>query len=130
MAFERWKAAASRLRIELRALVLAMRDPRTPRLARLLAAAVLAYAASPIDLIPDFIPVLGHLDDLVVVPLGIWLVLRLIPAPVMAECRERARAELAAGRRRSWAGAAAVVAAWLLLAGLAAFLIWPLARGG
>ena len=78
---------ARRLRDEIRALVLAYRDPRTPWYARACAALVLAYALSPIDLIPDFIPVLGHLDDLVLIPLGIALTVRLIPAQVMQDAR-------------------------------------------
>ena len=78
---------ARRLRDEIRALVLAYRDPRTPWYARACAALVLAYALSPIDLIPDFIPVLGHLDDLVMIPLGIALTVRLIPAQVMQDAR-------------------------------------------
>ena len=78
---------ARRLRDEIRALVLAYRDPRTPWYARACAALVLAYALSPIDLIPDFIPILGHLDDLVLIPLGIALTVRLIPAQVMQDAR-------------------------------------------
>jgi uncharacterized membrane protein YkvA (DUF1232 family) len=84
---------AERLRAfkrEAHALTIAARDPRTPRLARWLALGVVAYALSPIDLIPDFIPVLGHLDDLVIVPLGVWLALKLIPPEVMADARKMA----------------------------------------
>ena len=86
-------------------------------MARVVAGAVVAYAFSPIDLIPNVVPVLGYLDDLVLVPLGVWLAVRLTPAPVLAECRERARA---AARPTSWAAAAAIVALWLVLAGLGA----------
>ena len=89
------------------------RDPRTPVLVRLLAMCVAAYALSPIDLIPDFIPVLGYLDDLVLVPLGVALVIRLLPAPVLVSAREQAR-EVAA-RPTSWIAAAAIVAVWLLV---------------
>jgi uncharacterized membrane protein YkvA (DUF1232 family) len=88
----RWRQWARRLRAEVRAIRLACSDPRTPWYARAVAVAVLAYAVSPIDLSPDFIPVLGHLDDLLIVPLGLWLALRLIPADVLAECRARASA--------------------------------------
>jgi len=123
-----WKAAAHRLKVEVRALYLAGRDPRTPWCAKLLAAAVVAYALSPVDLIPDFIPVLGHLDDLVIVPLGIWAVLRMVPPEVMAECRERARAESVSRRSGLWA-AAAVVLLWLLAAGAAVWLAFILRRG-
>ncbi len=92
----RWPAIARRLRGELDALRLAYRDPRTPRYAKWLLAGTLAYALSPIDLIPDFIPVLGHVDDLLIVPAALWLSLRLIPREVLADCRARA-AEAADG---------------------------------
>ena len=101
------------------ALWLAARDPRTPWPAKVAAAAVAAYALSPIDLIPDFIPVLGYLDDLVIVPLGILLAARLMPAALLAEFR--AEAARRAARPRSRAGAAAVVMLWLAAA---AFLLW------
>jgi uncharacterized membrane protein YkvA (DUF1232 family) len=92
----------------------AARDPRTPWPVRLLALAVAAYALSPIDLIPDFIPVLGVLDDLVILPLGLWLVVRLTPAEVVAAARERA--ERALERPRSRIAAVLVVGLWLLVA--------------
>ncbi len=123
-----WKAAAHRLKVEVRALYLAGRDPRTPWCAKLLAAAVVAYALSPVDLIPDFIPVLGHLDDLVIVPLGIWIVLKMVPPEVMAECRERARAASVSRRSGLWA-AAAVILLWLLAVGAAVWLAFILRRG-
>ena len=93
-----WKVRARQLQAEVYALYLAYRDPRVPWYAKAVAACVVGYALSPIDLIPDFIPVLGYLDDLVLIPLGIALVLRMIPPAVMVECRERARAELADGK--------------------------------
>ena len=85
------KERARRLKREIHALWLAYRDPRTPWLARLLIACIIAYALSPIDLIPDPIPLLGYVDDLILLPLGIDLALRLIPETVMADCRARAR---------------------------------------
>ena len=85
--------AVRRLRRELRALRLAAADPRTPRAARWLIAGAVAYAASPIDLIPDFIPVLGHVDDVILLPLTIWIALRMIPREVLQECRQRAAGE-------------------------------------
>lgn len=108
----RLKYQARHLKRELSALSLAYRDPRVPWYAKLLAVIVLAYALSPIDLIPDFIPVLGYLDDLLLLPLGIWLVLRLIPAPVMAECRARA-ADGTVQQSQNWLAAAVVVAIWI-----------------
>src|SRR5207244_2980619 len=86
------KTRARELKRETYVLYLVVRDPRTPWYARAIAAAVVAYALSPIDLIPDFIPVIGYLDDLTVVPLGIALALKLIPAHVMADCRRQAHA--------------------------------------
>ena len=120
-----WKARARALKRETYALSLACRDPRVPWYAKVLAAAVVAYALSPIDLIPDFVPVLGYLDDLLLVPLGLALALRLIPVPVMAECRREAAARLAAGsgRPHSWVGAAVIIVVWLLLAALTAWLV-------
>jgi uncharacterized membrane protein YkvA (DUF1232 family) len=100
------------------AVYLVARDPRVPWPVKILAAAVAAYALSPIDLIPDFIPVLGYLDDLVIVPLGILAVVKLIPADVLAELREEAVRRLAA-RPRSWAGAAVILALWFLLLAVA-----------
>ena len=88
--FASWKARALQLKAETYAIYLAYRDPRVPWHARLFAACVVGYAFSPIDLIPDFIPVLGYLDDLILIPLGITLALRMIPPEVMAECRQKA----------------------------------------
>ena len=119
---QRLKAWAGRLKTELRALYLAYRDPRTPLHARVLAIVVVAYAFSPIDLIPDPIPVLGYLDDLVLVPLGIALAVRMVPSDVLAECREEAR-NTAASAGPKGAAAAAVVAVWLLLAALGVYLV-------
>jgi uncharacterized membrane protein YkvA (DUF1232 family) len=118
-----WKARARHLRAEVYALYLAYRDPRVPWYAKLLAVCVVGYALSPIDLIPDFVPVLGYLDDLVLIPLGVALALRMIPPAVMDECRARARAELADGNTTGRAAAAVIVAIWLVLAALAALLI-------
>lgn len=111
---ERLRAWARGLKRDLRAVHLCARDPRTPVAAKLLALAVVAYALSPVDLIPDFIPVLGYLDDLLLVPLGLWLVLRMVPEEVLAE--NRAAAEGAPPLKRSRAAAVAVVGLWLALA--------------
>ncbi|MEJ5197983.1 MAG: YkvA family protein [Anaerolineae bacterium] len=117
---------AGELKRETYALYLAYRDPRTPWIARIVAGCVVAYAFSPLDLIPDFVPVLGYLDDLVLVPLGVALALRLIPPDVMAESRARAR-ELS-GRPVSWAAAAVIVAIWLGLAVLV--ILWMIKAFG
>lgn len=113
-----WQERGRQLKAETYALYLAYRDPRVPWWARVFAACVVAYAFSPIDLIPDPIPLLGYLDDLVLVPLGVVLARRMIPSAVMAECRERARTALE--RPTNWYAAAVVVLIWLALAGLAA----------
>ena len=121
---ESLKAWAGRLKTELRALYLAYGDPRVPTHARVLAIVVVAYAFSPIDLIPDPIPVLGYLDDLILIPLGIALTIRMIPPDVLTECRAKARntEEIKVGPKGTVA-AVAVVAAWLLLAALAVYLV-------
>lgn len=125
----RWRAAAQRLEREVYALYLACRDPRTPWHAKALAAGVVAYAFSPIDLIPDFIPVLGYLDELVLLPLGVLLVRRMIPGPVMADCRARAQEAFRHGRPVSRSGAVMIVGVWLVLALAGLVLIrrclWP-----
>jgi uncharacterized membrane protein YkvA (DUF1232 family) len=117
---EEWKQWARGLKIEVRALYLAYRDPRVPWYAKVVAACVVGYALSPIDLIPDPIPVLGYLDDLVIVPLGVLLARRLIPEAVLAECREKAR-ELQ-GKPTNWWAAGVIIAIWILLA--AAITVW------
>jgi len=126
----RWKTRAQQLQAEVYALYLAFRDPRVPWYAKAVAACVVGYALSPIDLIPDFIPVLGYLDDLVLIPLGIALTLRLIPPAVMVECRARARSELADGKPVSRVAAAVIVTIWLGLAALAAVAALLIARIG
>jgi uncharacterized membrane protein YkvA (DUF1232 family) len=105
-------------------LYLVARDPRTPWYVRVLAGAVAAYALSPFDLIPDFIPVLGYLDDLILVPAGIALVLRLVPAEVMSDCREKATARLEQPISRG--GAAAMIGIWLAAATCALLLVLAL----
>jgi uncharacterized membrane protein YkvA (DUF1232 family) len=119
----RLKAWAGRLRREAHAVFLAARDPRVPWPVRLLALAVAAYALSPIDLIPDFIPVLGLLDDAIIVPLGILLVVRLLPPHILDEHR-RAVAH-AVAKPRSRIGAVVIVAIWLLGGLLLARIVWP-----
>lgn len=116
---ERWKARARQLRTESYALYLACKDARTPWYAKLAIVIVVGYALSPVDLIPDFVPVLGYLDDLVLIPLGIAGVMRLIPADVMQECRQQARDMDASGLPIGRVGTAIIIAAWLILLGLA-----------
>jgi uncharacterized membrane protein YkvA (DUF1232 family) len=121
---QRWKERASELKQEVHALALACKDPRVPWYAKLLAVCIVAYALSPIDLIPDFIPVLGYLGDLILVPLGIYFVLKMIPAEVMADCREKARAAKINNRRGRWLAAAVIVAIWIFLAVWFIKMLW------
>jgi uncharacterized membrane protein YkvA (DUF1232 family) len=120
---QRWKQRAHALKKEVYALYLAYRDPRTPWYAKVVAALVVAYAFSPIDLIPDPIPVLGYLDDLVLIPLGAALALRLIPPEVMVDSRAQTEELLCAGKPVSWGGAVIIGVIWITLAGLALWLI-------
>lgn len=119
----RWlRQRASELKTSTLVAYYAARDPRTPLPVRILALLVAAYALSPIDLIPDFIPVVGYLDDLVLVPLGIALVLRLLPAPVIASAREQARE--ATARPVSLGAGVAIVVVWLVVL----LLLWQYVR--
>jgi len=116
---EQWKQQARQLKVEVYALYLAYRDSRVPWYARIFAACVVAYAFSPIDLIPDPIPILGYLDDLVLIPLGIKAALSMIPVEVMAESREKARELIGQDKPVNWVAAAVIIAIWLLLAAMA-----------
>ena len=118
---KRAKNWARLIKRDVHALYLAGRDPRVPWYAKGLAIVVAGYALSPIDLIPDFIPVLGYLDDLILVPAGIWLVVRLIPADILAE--HRALAAAAEARPVSRAAAIVIVAIWLASAVLCGWLM-------
>jgi uncharacterized membrane protein YkvA (DUF1232 family) len=123
----RLRARAQRLLREVDALVVAARDPRTPWYARILALGVVAYALSPIDLIPDFIPVVGYLDDLLIVPAGLALALWLIPDEALEAARSVV-AERQRARATSWGGALLVMFAWALALGVAVVLFVSLVR--
>ena len=117
------KTWARTVKRDLVALWIAAHDRRVPWFAKLVACAVAAYALSPIDLIPDFIPVLGYLDDLIIVPLGILLAIRLVPDNLMQEFREdAARRE---GRPKSYLGLTAIVILWIICAAWLMWLFWP-----
>jgi uncharacterized membrane protein YkvA (DUF1232 family) len=118
---------ARQLKAETRALALAVRDPRTPWYAKLLVAGIVAYACSPIDLIPDFVPVLGYLDDLVLIPIGIALTMRLVPPAVLIECRARAQETMQDGKPVSWVAGAVIVVLWLSVVVLG--LVWVAKAG-
>ena len=121
--FARARDWARRVKRDVLALGIAATDPRTPWHAKLLAATIVAYALSPIDLIPDFVPVLGYLDDLIILPLGILLAVRLVPADLMEEYR--AAATRLGNRPASKAGMVAILAIWLASAGLAVWWLAP-----
>jgi uncharacterized membrane protein YkvA (DUF1232 family) len=119
------KERALTLKRDAYALYIAGRDPRVPWYAKVFMSLVLAYAFSPIDLIPDFIPVLGYLDDLIIVPLGIALALRMIPAQVMLDARQKADDLLRQGEPISRAGAVLIILIWMIVL---AVVIWLMVR--
>ena len=118
---ERLESWARRLKVEVYALYLAYKDQRVPWYARVFAAVVVGYAFSPIDLIPDVVPVLGHLDDLILIPLGVALAIKMIPPHVLAECRQEARDAKDGPVNR--VAAVVVVVVWIALAALAVGLV-------
>lgn len=119
---EKLKQRARRLKAEVFALYLAARHPETPWYAKLLVAAVVAYAFSPIDLIPDFVPILGYLDDLVLIPIGIALAIKMISPSVLVECRARAQGAMLNGKPVSRIAGAVIVVIWVTLAALC--IVW------
>jgi uncharacterized membrane protein YkvA (DUF1232 family) len=124
------KERARRLKTQTHALYLAARDPRTPWLPKLLAAGVVAYALSPIDLIPDFIPVLGYVDDLLLLPLGIWIAIKFVPEPVLADARREAEAAADERLPLSRGAAVAIVTLWVLLVAIVFWRVYlALQRG-
>ncbi len=111
-----WKERARQLKTEVYALYLAYKDPRTPWYAKVFTALVVGYAFSPIDLIPDFVPVLGYLDDLVIVPLGAFVAMKMIPAQVMEQSRAKAKEVMAEGKPVNKTAALVIVIIWIGLA--------------
>lgn len=118
-----WKQQARLLKRETYALYLAYRDPRVPWYAKMFTACVVAYAFSPIDLIPDFIPVLGYLDDLILIPLGIFLALKMVPQEVLVQCRAEAQVALSREKPANWMAAGAIVVVWVLVGAWALALL-------
>ena len=125
---DQMKRRAKQLEIESYALYFAYRDPRVPWYARFFTACVVGYAFSPIDLIPDFIPVIGYLDDLILVPLGIKVALSMIPSNVMIECREKAQEIIRQEKPIYRIVAVIIVSIWILLTAVAIVLIIRLFR--
>jgi uncharacterized membrane protein YkvA (DUF1232 family) len=126
--WEKIKRSSQELKNQVYALYFASRDKRTPWYAKALALLIVAYAVSPIDLVPDFIPVLGYLDDLILIPAGIWLTLKLIPAEVMAEALEKARKAEAVEGTPKWIGIVIIVVIWLIGLGVLALIVVELVK--
>ncbi len=122
MAGKQWRQKARHLKREVYALYFAVRDPRVPWHAKVLAACVVGYALSPIDLIPDFLPIIGYVDDLVLLPLGVMAVRALIPEEVLGDCR--VKADRLTAKPHSWIAACIIVVVWLVLA--AGLVYWLL----
>jgi uncharacterized membrane protein YkvA (DUF1232 family) len=118
-----WKEKAQNLKNDTYALYLAYRDPRVPWYAKVFVAAIVGYAVCPLDLIPDFIPVLGYVDDIILIPAGISLAIKMIPQDVLEECREKAQTE-SFSTREHWIAAVIIVLIWLLAFYVIAKLIW------
>lgn len=113
--FSSWREKVRNIKRQTYAVYLACRDPRTPWYAKSLGILIVGYAFSPVDLIPDFIPILGYLDDLILIPLGIKLVIGMIPREVMAEYREKADAALDKSNPANWVAAAVIIMIWILI---------------
>jgi len=123
MNINSWKIRAKRLKREIYAPYLACKDPRTPWYVRVFGALILGYALSPIDLIPDFIPVVGYLDDLVIVPAGIAFLIKMIPKEVLEECRAKAKSQLLS-KSLNLAAAIIIVLIWVLAIYLIIGFLW------
>jgi uncharacterized membrane protein YkvA (DUF1232 family) len=123
-----WKQKARQLKRETYALWIACRDPRTPWFAKVLAVLVTGYAFSPVDLIPDFIPVLGYLDDLVLIPLGVALTVKAIPKDVLDDCRQQAQELIEQGKPVSRAAGVVIGLIWLAVLGWVVWRVWSALR--
>jgi uncharacterized membrane protein YkvA (DUF1232 family) len=121
-----WKTRAKQLKTEIVALYLASKHPRTPWYAKVLAALIIGYALSPIDLIPDFIPVAGYLDDLIIIPAGIALLIKIIPRDVLEECRAKAQSDVLNRKSKNWVAGVIIVFIWLVAIYFILSLIWSL----
>jgi uncharacterized membrane protein YkvA (DUF1232 family) len=122
--WENIKAKAKALKKEVRVLYLACRRPDVPWYAKLLAVIVVGYALSPIDLIPDFVPVLGYLDDLILIPAGVALVIKLIPENIMNECRQQADEVFKDGKPKNWIAGTIIILIWILVIGLVLYKLF------
>ncbi|RUL53533.1 MULTISPECIES: YkvA family protein [Lysinibacillus] len=114
--FKKIKAWAKNLKRQIFVLYLAYKDKRVPLFAKVFTACVVAYAFSPIDLIPDFIPIFGYLDDLILVPLGVLIALKMIPKDVISDCEIKAEAMMKNGKPKNWVVALIIVLIWSVIA--------------
>jgi uncharacterized membrane protein YkvA (DUF1232 family) len=126
MDIKSWKTKSKQLRSEFYTLYLSYKHPRTPWYAKVLSALIIGYALSPIDLIPDFIPVVGYLDDLIIVSSGITLLIKIIPRDILEECRTKSRSDFLNKKPKNWIAAPIIVLIWLVAIYLTLSLIWPL----
>lgn len=122
------KTMVKKLKSNLMVMYLAYRDPRVPLFAKIFAICVVAYAFSPVDLIPDFIPILGYLDDLILVPLGVYIALRLFPKEVLEEYRARAEEQKKLGKPKNWITGTLIIALWIALAVWSGWYIYGLLK--
>jgi uncharacterized membrane protein YkvA (DUF1232 family) len=130
MDVKSWKTKSKQLRTEVVALYLASKHPRTPWYAKAVATLIIGYALSPIDLIPDFIPVVGYLDDFIIIPAGIALLIKIIPRDILEECRAKAQSDALNRKSKNWVAGVVIVFIWLLAIYLVLRLIWPFVKAG
>jgi uncharacterized membrane protein YkvA (DUF1232 family) len=112
---ELWKDQVKRVKVETYALYLAYKDPRVPWYAKVFTAMIVGYAFSPIDLIPDFLPIIGYLDDFIIIPLGVLFALKMIPEPVMAEYRVKAVEKMSQEGYQNWVAGVVIIIVWILV---------------
>jgi uncharacterized membrane protein YkvA (DUF1232 family) len=130
MDIKSWKTKSKQLRTEVVALYLASKHPRTPWYAKAVATLIIGYALSPIDLIPDFIPMVGYLDDFIIIPAGIALLIKIIPRDILEECRAKAQSDALNRKSKNWVAGVVIVFIWLLAIYLVLRLIWPFVKAG
>lgn len=124
--FASWRVRLKQLKKQVYVIYLALQDSRTPWYAKVLATVVVGYALSPLDLIPDFIPILGYLDDLILIPLGVACVKKLIPPEVLLTCREKALVEPLSAKPKKWIAAGIIVLIWVVSAAYIVKILWGL----
>ena len=127
--FKRWHKWATGLKLQTYALYLAYKNPQVPWYAKVFGALVIAYAFSPIDLIPDFIPILGYLDDLILIPIGIAIAVRMIPKEIMRECLCIAQTELSKDKHKNWIAGIIVILIWIFASALIVSAVLRKLRG-